>query len=351
MRISAFIALELLLILPITSLADLRIVHIDVDQGDATLIVDTKTKNSLLIDAGNQGYGRKRVVPLLKNLGVSKVTYFLATHYDSDHIGGFDEVVANGIIVEKAVLDRGDFTDRKVKTATGRNTQYGEYVQAAGQERETVRLCEQDAAVGEPDSPQRQFISVGEDTEIEIVAACGKYIQLDGDSGGVGTLEISKQHDNDLSIALVVRHGEFDYFIGGDLTGGGRRTSNMEQSVAPWVGNVDVLRLNHHGSATSTSEEFLDTLTPEVAIISVGDGGVNLRYRLPRQVVLNRLAKLRPKPMVFQTHRGEDGRYKGAYIEKRDIVIYTDGRSYTVNGVSLPVDERARKQKHRRDDQ
>jgi hypothetical protein len=74
----------------------------------------------------------------------------------------------------------------------------------------------------------------------------------------------------------------------------------------------------------------------------LGGLGVNLQYGLPKQSVLERLAESRPKPVVFQTHLREGGRYDGAHIENRNIVIHTDGRSYTINGVSFPVDERAR---------
>ncbi len=324
--VRTIIAAVALLLLPLGASAELRILHLDVGMGDATLILDTESQRSLLVDAGNRGYGRTVVAPTLQALGIEELTYFLATHYDADHIGGVDELVAAGIKVSEAVLDRGDFTNRERKTPTGRATQYGEYLEAAEKfARRTVEpSCE-------------PTIKLGPETQVEAVAAKGRYLRPDCNVVG---RTISASNDNDLSIALVLRYGDCGYFIGGDLTGGGNRTTPMEALVAARVGNVDVIKLDHHGSATSTSEALLDELQPEVAIISVGDGGVNRRYRLPRQVVLDRLAALRVKPLVFQTHRGEGGTYAGAFIENRHIAIHTDGVSYTVNGVLRAVDER-----------
>lgn len=333
MRRLVLTALIVFLLLSASASADLRILHLDVGMGDSTLILDTGSDRSLLVDAGNRGYGRTVVAPTLRSLGIDRLTYFLATHYDADHIGGFDEIVEAGITVEQAVLDRGDYTDRGRQTAAGNITQYGEYLQAA-----------QPFGRGmlEPRCPPTNppLIDLGPETRVEVIAARGRYLRRLESGCEVAEREIAKSRDNDLSIALVIRHGDFAYFIGGDLTGGGNGTAPMERLVAPWVGDVDVLKLNHHGSATSTSEDFLTVLKPEVGIISVGDGGVNLRYRLPRQVVLDRLADLQPPPLVFQTHQGEGGIYQGAYIEGRHIAIYTDGKSYTVNGVIRMVDER-----------
>lgn len=306
--------------------ADLLIYHFDVNMGDSTLIVDTVSGRTLLVDAGNRGYGRKVVAPALKALGHGTVTYFLATHYDSDHIGGFDELIEEGVSIGEAVLDRGDRTDRKRETQSGRLSQYGEYLQAAeANGRRTLEpACDPD-------------LDLGADIKIEVVAAAGKYLQRDCLQGD---MDVDESEDNDLSVALTLKIGDFQYFIGGDLTGGGNGTAEMEPQAAPRIGDVDVLKINHHGSETSSNEEFLKILSPEVVVISVGDGGVNRRYQLPRQSVLDRLADSPGSPEVFLTHRGEGGLYPGGHIENRHIVIHTNGDGYLVNGVLKPVDER-----------
>lgn len=148
---------------PALALADLRIVHFEVGMGDSTLIVDTESGQSLLVDAGNRGYDGSIVAPSLRALGIDRLTYFPATHHDADHIGGFDEIAPAGISVDQAVLHRGNYTDRKLTTATGRPTRYGEYVLAAGQLRRVVEpSCDPSAEAA---------ITLGGGTRIEVVTA------------------------------------------------------------------------------------------------------------------------------------------------------------------------------------
>ncbi|MDO8494369.1 MAG: hypothetical protein Q7S68_03435, partial [Deltaproteobacteria bacterium] len=79
-------------------------------------------------------------------------------------------------------------------------------------------------------------------------------------------------------------------FTAGDLTGGGGnppyQTIDLETPLAPLIGDIDVLKVSHHGSHTSSNEFFLDTLQPEMAIISVG---ANNDFGHPHRTVLERL--------------------------------------------------------------
>lgn len=320
---------------PVAS-ADLIIHHIDVDMGDATLIIDTTTRRTLLVDAGNRSYGLKAVAPLIKKLGYSKVDYFVATHYDSDHIGGLDEVVQAGVTFD-VIYDRGDFTHRKTITDKGNTTQYGEYVDKAGAARTTLS-----PECGGSDQGEPPAITLGPDTMVEVVAVGGKYLRADcaEDTALSRDRESNKKKDNALSIALVIRNKQFSYFIGGDLTGGGLRKPDIETLIAHKVGDVDVLKLNHHGSETSSNQLFLEALRPEVAIVSVGDGGVNRQYRLPRQTVLDRLAALSSRPILYLTHQGNGGALDNQHVVNGNISVYSDGMSYTVNGKTFCVDER-----------
>ncbi len=325
------ILIVFILLISQTINADLIIYHIDVNMGDAIFFVDTKSKMSLLVDCGNRSYGKNVVAPFLKKLGYDSINYFVATHYDSDHIGGFDEMIEGGINFE-VVYDRGDYTDRKVVTATGRNTQYGEYIYKAGNKRKKLNPgCLNDT------NPEQNSIYLGSETTVEVVAVGGVYIKNDCTKDSI---KIKKKYDNALSIALVLRNDNFSYFIGGDLTGGGNGKKDVEFLIAPAVGDVDVLKLNHHGSATSSNNAFLQTLKPEVTIISVGDGGVNRRYGLPKQDVLDRVTGLFTNPAIFLTHKGEGGESENSIVEDGHIIIITNGNSYSVNNKVYLVDER-----------
>ena len=319
-----------LVILATHAHADLAIYHLNVGMGDATLIVDTQADKTLLVGAGNRSYGEKVVAKIIKKLGYSRIDYFVATNYDAYHIGGFDEIIETGIPFS-VVYDRGNYTNRKLENQRGNATQYGEYVRMAGAARKKISL--QNASCNENDSKVFEF---GEDTTIDVVAVAGAFTDKDCVTD---KKEIKNNEDNDLSIALVVRHGDFSYFIGGDLTGGGNDTTNMETAIAPAIGDIDVLKLNHHGSKTSSNKTFLNILRPEAIIISVGNKGANLRYGLPKQEVLDRVREIDTEPTVFLTNQGEGGTLKDAIVENGHIIIHTNGSSYTINDVVFSVDE------------
>ena len=81
--------------------------HLDVAQGDATLI-RTSNGKAILIDAGDTGKGEDVILPYLHNLGITSLDYLIASHYHSDHIGAIDEIV-QGLSPDsiRTVLDRG----------------------------------------------------------------------------------------------------------------------------------------------------------------------------------------------------------------------------------------------------
>src|SRR5687767_3082026 len=83
----------------------LRIFHIDVEQGDAALIVMPNGK-TLLIDSGKNGHG-DRIRKVMQQAGVNQIDAFIASHYHEDHFGGIDDLVDANIAVLES-YDRGD---------------------------------------------------------------------------------------------------------------------------------------------------------------------------------------------------------------------------------------------------
>ena len=75
---------------PFVQAQTLRIYHIDVDQGDATLCV-SPGGHTLLVDSGKNGHG-PRIKAVMEQAGVSSIDHFVATHYHEDHYGGIDEL-------------------------------------------------------------------------------------------------------------------------------------------------------------------------------------------------------------------------------------------------------------------
>jgi beta-lactamase superfamily II metal-dependent hydrolase len=237
MRSSSVLALATVLAWPLTALAgDLQIHHLDIEQGDSTLVV-SPDGHALLIDAGPQGMGSSRVVPRLKALGITSLDYTVASHYHADHIGGLPEVMKSGFRPIVA-YDRG---------AAAKPTQtYPDYVAAAGAQRRAIL-------------PGETF-KLGAEVVVECVAVNGTA--ADGQKAAVAA-----DDENGLSIVLVIRYRNFDYYVGGDLTAGGLGTTDVESLLGSRVRDLDVYRVSHHGSNTGTSAEFLARTQPEVAII------------------------------------------------------------------------------------
>lgn len=306
----------------------LVILHMNVGQGDATLII-IPSGETILIDGGDKSTGRKIVTSRLRTLGYDRIDYVIATHFDADHIGGLDDAGRLMTHRPRKVHDRGEGGPLPIKTTQA----YRSY-----------------KAVYDGDRTGPVVLGPGLfqfKSDVRILIASGN-----GCVFGQGYVADRKLDENASSLSLVLNYGNFDYFIGGDLTGGGlsggRRTADIETRAAQVVGKVDVLRLNHHGSETSSNEAFLAALDPQVVVVSVGNGGSNRsRYRHPRRSVLNRLHDLASAgalERIYLTNQGEtDGGPRpedGELLDvvNGDIAIVSNGSWFLVNGVAWPTD-------------
>jgi beta-lactamase superfamily II metal-dependent hydrolase len=300
----------------------LEIIHIDVGQGDATLIISPSGK-TMLVDGGDTGKGNKVVVPLLRARGIETLDYIVATHYDADHIGGLDEVINHMRGDKFRILDRG----RAGKKSTPTSKAYAQYVASGALDPNRLPV-----ALGD------DVVRLGSEVVVTVVAAGGCVL-------GKGSSPVAaKLDENSVSVAMVISYGSFDYFIGGDLTGGGRsgsrKTPDIETVVARVAGDIDVLKLSHHGSETSSNEEFLASTSPEIAIVSVGNEGKNKRYHHPKRSVLKRLHDLNKAGVlkhIYATNKGEtDGGLKTRdqrilKVANGNVLIRSDGTRYAVN--------------------
>jgi len=280
--------------------AELSIHIIDVGQADACLII-SPAGGTMLIDAGDNGDGSGIVVPYLQNYGLQALDYIVATHYHSDHIGGIDEVVSYlGIdSVRVSAYDRGwSYT----------SPTYTSYAAAVAAKRATIT--------------DGQVIDLGGGVTVTCVAVNG--------NGVLSPPFDTQYNENDLSVALVLEYTNgFRFFTGGDLSG---RTSgdyiDIETSVGPEVGAVDIYRVNHHGSFTSSNSSFLSKLLPSVSLISLGDDNP---YGYVHQEVMDRLIAYGSN--VYQTEGGVGAVIppgRGRVVDG-DIVVEVDSTFYTVD--------------------
>jgi beta-lactamase superfamily II metal-dependent hydrolase len=244
---------------------------LDVGQGDATLIVGTDGQR-LLIDGGPAA-AAPDVARAVDEVG--GIDHVMVSHTDADHLAGVVALLAGDDGVAGT-------SDDVVPQTRWLGHDDG--------------LCESNLC--------RQFRSLRADFEqplvgdtLELGGVRVEVVGRDGDFGRAGTASVADE--NERSLAVVVSFSGRRVFIGGDLTGGGLSSVNVEAVAGAAVGPVDVLRVNHHGSATSSSAAFLAALQPAVAVVSTGTDNA---FCHPEPGVLARLADA--GPTIFATGRG-----------------------------------------------
>jgi competence protein ComEC len=227
-----------------------EIVFLDVGQGDA-LAIRSPGGRWILVDTGPRGQtydaGARVVVPYLRRRGVSRIEALVLTHPDLDHIGGAEAVVQ--------ALDVGYVIDPS--QATGKDAYLG-VLEAA--EREGVPWLE----------ARRDVTLMLDGVEISVLYPDGSTLSSYG-----GT------DSNAQSVVLLVRYGEFEALLTGDAP------VEVEEAILDLLpSDLEVLKVGHHGSNTSTSSSLLARTSPELAVISVG---ARNRYGHPHAGVVSRI--------------------------------------------------------------
>ena len=228
----------------------MEIVFLDVGQGDA-LAIRSPGGRWILVDTGPRGRtydaGARVVLPYLHRRGVARIEALVLTHPDLDHIGGAEAVVQ--------ALDVGYVLDPA--QATGRDA-YVDVLEAAS--RDAIPWLE-----------ARRDVSIMLDgVEISVLHP-----------GGPMSASFSATDSNAQSVVLLVRYGEFEALLTGDAP------VEVEEAILadlPW--ELEVLKVGHHGSNTSTSPLLLARTSPALAVISVG---ARNRYGHPHADVVRRL--------------------------------------------------------------
>ncbi len=218
----------------------LNILFLDVGQADCELIV-YKNK-TILIDAGNSKDGPK-IVNGLKALNINKIDYVIGTHVHEDHIGGMSYIV-DGFDIGKFYLPY---------NAQNTTSYYNKLLNSLNNKSMSIN----EASIGD-----KFFV---EDLAFEIMSV---------DNSEPDNANLS-------SITIEMRYKNLKYLFMGD--------AEIENEKSRLWNDVDVLKVGHHGSNTSSSEKFLKQVLPEIAIISVGKEN---SYGLPKEKVLNRIKKL-----------------------------------------------------------
>jgi beta-lactamase superfamily II metal-dependent hydrolase len=279
----------------------LKIYHIDVDQGGSTLFI-TPNGSTLLVDAGKNGHG-PRIKKILQQEGKTRVDYFVNTHYHEDHFGGIDEVENDPAIAVGTVYDRGD--KQFLPAAKRTEGTYKDYFAAVGNRAITLTTGMQ--------------IPIDPALSVTCISRAGLTT---GDTGPTDADE-----ENDMSLSLLITFGNFRYFVGGDI----EAQTEVRIANKDLVMDVDMYVADHHGSHSSSLLAFMQDMVPTVVVISNGSTD---KYYHPRQVTLDTYSHLSPPCHVFQTnkylgHKAGGGNVSDDFIADLD----TEGDEGTIKVV------------------
>lgn len=248
-------------------ISELQVHYIDVGQGDATLIICGS--EAMLIDAGDNSKGTT-VQLYLQKQGVKSLKYMIGTHPDADHIGGMD------VIITKFDCETIIMPDKTSDTATYRDVidamEYKYY-------KNTLPVVGDTYTLG--------------DASFTIIAPNKSY-----------------SDSNNSSVVILLTHGSNKFLFTGDAE------FESENDILNNGINIsaNVLKVGHHGSSTSTGQEFLKAVNPQYAVISCGKDN---SYGHPHEETLTAL-----KNTGVQVYRTD---------EQGSIVATSDGKSIIWN--------------------
>jgi hypothetical protein len=187
-----------------------------------------------------------------------------------------------------------------------------------------------------------QALDLGPELTVAVVASDGAGALLPEPVGAVtgAGAAVFPPSENDYSVALHLRFGRLDYFLGGDLSGTYLRSGavsyhDVETVVARRLPDMDVYRVNHHGSAFSSNPTFLGQIDPLVAIVSAGRGSP---HGHPHRATLDRLLAT---GAVFLTGGAGAAWPPGVRGGAPEGVVLRslDGSHYTVDGQRFTADD------------
>ena len=229
---------------------DNLITFMDVGQGDSTLLF--LSSKAILIDTGgkknyDKGWKQKNryssisndiLIPSLKSYGIKRINFFVISHADYDHMGEAINLVEN-FKVEKVIFNCGEFNDL---------------------EKELIKVL---------DKKKIPYYS------------CIKELNIDNNKlYFLQTKEYDNENDN--SNVIYTEINDYKFMFMGDA--GIVKEKDILDKYN--INNIDVLKVGHHGSKTSSNESFIDEIQPKYSVISVGK---NNRYGHPNKEVLENL--------------------------------------------------------------
>ena len=212
---------------------------LDVGQGDSTLI-RIKSKNILIDTGGNINFNISKnvLIPYFRSSGVKKIDYLILTHGDYDHMGEAINLVEN-FKVEKVIFNCGPYNDLEnelIEVLDKKKIKYYSYIKELNVDNNKLHFLQ-----------TKEYDNENENSNVIYTKLNGYKFMFMGDAG------VEKEKD------ILEKYN---------------------------VSKIDVLKIGHHGSKTSSDKNFIDEMNPKYSVISVGK---NNRYGHPNKEVLNNL--------------------------------------------------------------
>lgn len=259
----------------------LEVTFMDVDQGDAAFL-RLPGGQTMMVDGGGLSFGsfdvgEGVVTPFLRQERVGKIDFLVASHPDRDHIHGFAALLQNFPVGR--IWHNGDRSSAPF---------YDQIEELAHQEKVPFFVPEFGTLLEVRDGLRIQALNVG---------------QLLGKGGK------KKSRDNNRSLVVKVSYGEVSFLFTGDLEIEGQRALLQSETDL----HSTVLKVPHHGGASSSHPAFWEQVRPKVAIISVGKYN---RFGHPSPKVVQALETLGTR--IYRTD------------QEGCIRVVTDGKEWTV---------------------
>lgn len=237
-----------------------------VGQGDSSLIVSSKHKEVILIDTGGlfaNYYPIENIINFLKSIGITKINYLILTHGDYDHMG-YSSYLINNYKVKNVIFNNGTFNDLELELIDILNKKNITYYQSL------------------------------------------EYLNIANSKLYFLNKEIYN-NENDNSSVLYLKLSNYKFLFMGDAS------INVEDKLIKTysLNDIDVLKVGHHGSKTSSSKNFINYINPKYSIISVGKNNL---FGHPNKEVL----KILEQSEIFRTDKNGSIEFK---ITKENLLV------------------------------
>ena len=268
-RNKVLIFISIVSLISITSIKipkELKINFIDVGQGDSCLITTPQNKKVIVDSGGSESYdvGKNVLLPYLLDKRITKIDYIMISHFDTDHCKGFEYVLEN-IKVKNVIISKQSESSENFK----------QIMKIIRKKRINLIIVQKETK-----------IKIDNFTTVDILSPQSENIA---------------DNMNDNSIVAKFEAYNFSILFTGDAS------EKIEKELIKEKINLksDILKVSHHGSKTGTSEEFLKSVKPKIALIGVGE---NNKFGHPTKDVIKRLTENKIK--IYRTDTDGEIRIK-----------------------------------------